>query len=447
MHHEINLFCKIMIGTLLVFNSSCFFLDDDSKSDKESEIVSNHNEYVKSNHVTLVFKDHIWALGGTVVDDGYNSQQAYNTIYKSNNGLEWVVVKYEAEWGRRTRHGGVVFNNKMWIMGGMNCKYDVSYAFRDIWSSSDGENWECEGLAPWAERYGHAVIVHNNKIFVIGGQQTPELYFNDIWSSTNGLDWNLEKSDGLPLSNGSNTINISNTAAASYAGKIWLVGGQSFIGTNDGNYEGFSELQYLAEVWSSPDGITWSNETNGSDRVSEFARAEARLTVFQDKLWLSGGTYENDTDYSVYCMDTSSGYTKPPWIETNYPLNKLFQTNVQSDEISMWADGYLYYQDGRPMSFLNNGMFGISQHSFIAYKNQLLIFWGKCDATFYYAPDEYGYTSNKRWTGFFTNMYRSIDGYNWEILNDTLSLHNMSTPVYDWWGVDDGDVYWYKLIP
>ncbi len=62
----------------------------------------------------------------------------------------WRLVTETAEWLVRHSHQAVVFDNKMWVMGG----YDNFK--NDVWSSSDGANWtSTNALAGWSARAGH----------------------------------------------------------------------------------------------------------------------------------------------------------------------------------------------------------------------------------------------------------------------------------------------------
>jgi hypothetical protein len=44
--------------------------------------------------------------------------------------------------------------------------------------------------APWSGRYGHTSVVFDNKIWVIGGYNGNNL-LNDIWYSSDGINWTL----------------------------------------------------------------------------------------------------------------------------------------------------------------------------------------------------------------------------------------------------------------
>jgi hypothetical protein len=112
----------------------------------------------------------------------------------------WTEVIKNADWSNRYEHAAVVFDNKMWVFGGYNpgqFKGDTYY--EDVWSSEDGESWSLiTDNAPWYGRGGHEVVVFDDgtgeALFLLGGfavnEETGERhYMNDVWKSTDGSNW------------------------------------------------------------------------------------------------------------------------------------------------------------------------------------------------------------------------------------------------------------------
>ena len=62
--------------------------------------------------------------------------------------------------------------------------------------------------------------------------------------------------------------------ALAFNGKLWLIGGED------------SQQDYLNDVWTSTDGISWTQQT--TDSVFS-ARYGDQALVFDDKLWVIGG--------------------------------------------------------------------------------------------------------------------------------------------------------------
>ena len=80
----------------------------------------------------------------------------------------------------RAGHTSVVFDNKMWVMGG----YDIFDGLKnDVWYSTDGITWtEATASASWSVRYEHSSVVFDNNIWVMGGDGDFIMY-NDVWYS------------------------------------------------------------------------------------------------------------------------------------------------------------------------------------------------------------------------------------------------------------------------
>ena len=82
----------------------------------------------------------------------------------------------------------------MWILGGTENYYfgDDKSLKNDVWSSADGKEWTQETAnAPWSPRAYHAAVVHDGKIWVLGGGNYVPKYqaLNDVWCSADGVHW------------------------------------------------------------------------------------------------------------------------------------------------------------------------------------------------------------------------------------------------------------------
>jgi hypothetical protein len=105
--------------------------------------------------------------------------------------MTWTQATANAGWSARYGHTSVVFDNKMWVMGG----YDGSYR-NDVWYSSDGVTWiHALTNAQWSGRAIQASDVFDNKMWIIGGLTTIYPYsYRDVWYSTglNGIEDNTQ---------------------------------------------------------------------------------------------------------------------------------------------------------------------------------------------------------------------------------------------------------------
>ena len=134
-------------------------------------------------HTMLSYNGYLWILIGSGVTNTYQS---------SDLGVNWIEVNADIGLGQREYHASVVFENKMWILGGNS----GGTRQNNVYSSTDGDTWTTvDSSADWDARSGHCAAVLLNKIFVYCGY-SGTAYYNDVWSSSIGSSWALE-STGL----------------------------------------------------------------------------------------------------------------------------------------------------------------------------------------------------------------------------------------------------------
>ena len=100
--------------------------------------------------------------------------------------VAWTQADSSAVPGIRSGHGSIVFDNRIWVLGGAQ----TPYVYRnDVWYSSDGSTWtRATAAAGWSPRYGHTSVVFKDKMWVIGGRDASGM-LNDAWYSADGVDW------------------------------------------------------------------------------------------------------------------------------------------------------------------------------------------------------------------------------------------------------------------
>ena len=158
---------------------------------------------------SVVFKGHIYVLGGSFNDDpavigGPPTRVYFNDVWKSKNGRDWELLTDNAPWEPRAGGIVVVKNGYLYLLGGedgFTCQPETPRCppyFNDVWRSRDGVNWELVTKeANWPPRPGHQVVVMLNQFVLFGGfglstdPQDPFKPSNpmDIWISKNGAEW------------------------------------------------------------------------------------------------------------------------------------------------------------------------------------------------------------------------------------------------------------------
>ncbi len=265
----------------------------------------------RAGHTSVVFQNKLWIMGG-----GYPFS---NEVWSSSDGKNWTKITSSAGWSRRDNYTSVVFNNKIWVMGG----YDGRRK-NDVWSSSDGKNWtKITSSAGWSSRYGHNSVVFNNKIWVIGGNDRS--YKNDVWSSSDGKNW-TKVTDAAGWSSRYGHTNVV------FNNKIWVIGGY------DGSYKN--------DVWSSVDGKNWAKVT---DSAGWSSRYEHTSVVFNNKIWViggGGGPYNNDVWSSVDGKNWTKVTDSAGWSRRHTHTSVVFNNKIWvtggyggSNKNDVWAFG------------------------------------------------------------------------------------------------------------
>jgi len=132
----------------------------------------------------FVFKDRIWFIGGGVIDgEKTDNPNSGKEVWSSTDGVNWIEHKINAP--RKLGGTPVVFDNKLWLIGGNRNDGNFSSA---VFVSEDGTNWQ-ERSAPWTPRGGVAAWVFGDKLFMTGGKysftengEIKFVYSNDVWA-------------------------------------------------------------------------------------------------------------------------------------------------------------------------------------------------------------------------------------------------------------------------
>ena len=239
--------------------------------------------------ITLAGQATIRPPSGTVMDfthpqeltvkssDG-NEQTLTVTVEKS----PWrqVLANETAPFLKTDGHTLVVFKDKMWLLGGWLGRFDHDQATftvggdhwtSQVWCTSDGKNWESKGNAPWAGRHGFGCVVHDDKLWVIGGDQ-----HTDVWNTEDGVTWN-KISDTVPWGERYFPYIVS------FKGKIWVMGGMRVA---------FTESPRLRDkyndVWSTTDGVHWTQEAEFVDWLPR--GMISGTAILNDELYIFGGS-------------------------------------------------------------------------------------------------------------------------------------------------------------
>lgn len=266
----------------------------------------------RDSHSVVVYKDKIWLMGGLNAEErvnspgyvDYNESKYFSDVWSSSDGVNWEQVAKTSPWGNRRSAGLADFNGKIWLLGG----YVPDFGYKnDVWSSSDGVNWKQEtASAAWPAREGHQVVVFQDKLWLLGGvrydksiagsnNQTREM-FNDVWYSSDGVNWTEATAFAAWSPRWDHAVAV-------FHDKLWLTNGMVF------------GSRMFNDVWYSSDGVNWTEVAN----IPFSARQGGFLTEYNGFLWVvgrldgaNGGV--NDVWYSSDGTNWQKTEDNPLWL-------------------------------------------------------------------------------------------------------------------------------------
>ena len=167
----------------------------------------------RSGHSSVVFDNKLWVIGGQ------GNSGLLHDVWYSTDGVTWTQATDSAAFTARWGHTSVVFDNKMWVIGGYTDDGSGNYAYaNDVWYSTDGISWtQVPVTTAFPARNFHTSVVFDNRMWVIGGNSDTQ-EFNDVWSSPDGAVWTEETSSAFD----SGRFGLSSVADSS---GMWAIAG------------------------------------------------------------------------------------------------------------------------------------------------------------------------------------------------------------------------------
>ncbi len=228
-----------------------------------------------------------------------NMKQGGNrSIPQEASRYQWVNVTDRAAFAPRDGAGAMVFQDRMWLIGGWNPNDKVHFpriCNNEVWSSTDGLTWQLEkpntfldqsfdSQTDWEGRHYAGYVVFQDRMWIVAGDPNQGHYQHDVWKSADGKAWTRVNIDrDVPWAPRAFPL------VHAFKGRIWLMGGQTMPRFAPG-----PEIFY-DDIWNSPDGIRWEQVVpkGRSWSARGFIGGSA---VFKDRIWiLGGGTYDTPT--------------------------------------------------------------------------------------------------------------------------------------------------------
>ncbi|PUA27948.1 MAG: hypothetical protein B0W54_15680 [Cellvibrio sp. 79] len=187
-----------------------------------------------------------------------------DTLWRANELLEWESLAITSPVPTQSLCNLVVHQNKLYVIGGFAGAGQYSNA---VWSSDDGTSWtQISSAAAFSPRTSLAAASFNGSLWVVGGNNFSQS-FDDMWSSSNGIDWTKTHTFDLP------TGGLIYKQLLVFKGKLWLVF----------NYGTIWAPERTLKAYSTEDGVTWQAEALNNlvvqDNFSILVEGERLLLV------------------------------------------------------------------------------------------------------------------------------------------------------------------------
>jgi hypothetical protein len=207
---------------------------------------------------TNKFNNQLWTVHGHYKKlDNSNERLHRNDVYFSNDGISWTYAS-AGPTPVRAFHKSFVLNNKLWVIGGIN--YEDTYlqtSLSDIWSTSDGINWEKEADSsnlPWSAQQNGAYIVFSGYVWN---------FHEKIWRSQDGVTWN----EVITNSQYSYDQWVPRPVVE-YKGDLFMFGG------GEAN-----------EIWTSSNGYNWTKHGT-LPYIGEHANQSGTPVILNDEIYI-----------------------------------------------------------------------------------------------------------------------------------------------------------------
>ena len=231
----------------------------------------------------------------------FKQGRAY-ALYSSATGIDAWRLEPGNVPEEMAKSPGVYYNNKLWLIGGSSDNPDIISNQVHCYEAVKGKasrSWQRKVETPknsaMPARMGHACVVFNEKILVIGGYNGAAA-FNDVWTlteSNDGIIWAklVDKCGWAPRLNPAATCKRVKDKRGKDQDQVWIYGGST---STQGD-------PLANEFWSTTDGINWQDMTKGQAENDNRpvpimpdpgAPLASALVAFGDRLILMGSFQE-----------------------------------------------------------------------------------------------------------------------------------------------------------
>lgn len=250
----------------------------------------------------------------------------------------WEEVTLKAPFKGRDGAGALVYDGKMWLIGGWNPldrEFFPRICNNEVWSSIDGRDWSLvkpntfkdqtfDATTDWEGRHYAGYVVHRNKMWIVGGDVNQGHYHFDVWNSTDGKQWTLAN-PGQPIPWKPRAFGYT----VAFDDRIWVMGGQTIPQI------AAAEPMFHRDIWTTTDGRDWK-QIEPQEPYWEARALIGGQAVFKGRMWVIGGglydtpgterTFHNDVWSTADGVTWKKHLAEAPW------------SKRQMHELAVWDD-------------------------------------------------------------------------------------------------------------
>lgn len=242
-------------------------------------------------------EDYQWRVDAVDEKGALKASEKFSFVTEHNTVVQ---LAESAPFSKRKNTALISFQGKIFLLGGEN---EAGDPLAEIWSSSDGVNWNMEtDNAAFGPRKAHTVVAFQGKLWMYSGSDGT--FLNQyIWSSEDGINWIQEENDRIW--NNTPFLGQNYTTMFVHDGKIWR------FAAYDGS---IGDLTTERNVWNSADGKNWTliTENHGFDNKfgMKIVSFQGQLIALEGSI---GATGPNKIRRSTNAVDWSVVTEAPPF--------------------------------------------------------------------------------------------------------------------------------------
>ena len=288
-----------------------------------------------------------------------------------------LIIKTPTDLPYRTSYGVLIEE------GAILDEFGVSFTMTtDNWLSfrTTGQWVQATTNAEFSTRFGQTGCVYDNKMWMIGGiVTTPTKVLNqEIWNSTDGTNWNLVGTDRITNEDDESVLPVFYQAdLISNDGKMWLVGGSGGLTLEE--LEDGSKIPTSPFLYVTTNGADWDQVGFGVAKLV-FYSYRSTVNIFKDKFVRIGGEFLGHTLYDDIVIWDSGVEDNHNLLTMTLPFSKQKHSSVVFDD-KLWimggSDGLdtpnftIYFTEDLTNWSVAPTLFEFRNHSSVVYDNKI----------------------------------------------------------------------------